>query len=64
MCKRNQTAGFSEQSENHAAIDERVPVLTAALYARFASRGAADFQGKLLSAMRYGFGGHLEKSTK
>jgi 6-phosphogluconate dehydrogenase len=49
-----------------AAIDEGVPVpvLTTALYARFASRGAADFQGKVLSAMRYGFGGHLEKSAK
>ena len=49
-----------------AAIDEGVPVpvLTTALYTRFASRGAADFQGKLLSAMRYGFGGHLEKSTQ
>jgi 6-phosphogluconate dehydrogenase len=49
-----------------AAIDEGVPVpvLTTALYARFASRGAGDFQGKLLSAMRYGFGGHLEKSPK
>jgi len=49
-----------------AALDEGVPVpvLTTALYARFASRGAADFQGKLLSAMRYGFGGHLEKAAK
>jgi 6-phosphogluconate dehydrogenase len=49
-----------------AAIDEGVPapVLTTALYARFASRGEADFQGKVLSAMRYGFGGHLEKSEK
>jgi 6-phosphogluconate dehydrogenase len=49
-----------------AAVDEGVPVpvLTTALYARFASRGKADFQGKLLSAMRYGFGGHLEKSAK
>jgi 6-phosphogluconate dehydrogenase len=49
-----------------AAIDEGVPVpvLTTALYARFASRGEADFQGKLLSALRYGFGGHLEKSAK
>ena len=48
-----------------AAIDEGVPVpvLTTALYARFASRGAADFQGKVLSAMRYGFGGHQEKSA-
>jgi 6-phosphogluconate dehydrogenase len=47
-----------------AAIDEGVPVpvLTTALYARFASRGEADFQGKLLSAMRSAFGGHLEKS--
>ena len=49
-----------------AAIDEGVPapVLTTALYARFASRGKADFQGKLLSAMRYGFGGHLETPEK
>ncbi len=46
-----------------AAIDEAVPVpvLTTALYARFASRGESDFQDKLLSAMRFGFGGHLEK---
>ena len=45
-----------------AAIDEAVPanVLTAALYERFASRGEAEFQNKLLSAMRYEFGGHLE----
>jgi len=49
-----------------AAIDEAVPapVLTAALYERFSSRGHADFQNKVLSAMRYGFGGHLEKSSK
>ncbi len=48
-----------------AAIDEGVPahVLTAALYERFSSRGAADFADKLLSAMRYGFGGHLEKKA-
>jgi len=47
-----------------AAIDEAVPapVLTAALYERFSSRGEADFANKLLSAMRYEFGGHLEKS--
>ncbi len=46
-----------------AAIDEGVPayVLSAALYERFSSRGAADFADKLLSAMRYEFGGHLEK---
>ncbi len=46
-----------------AAIDEAVPVpvLSAALYQRFTSRGEADYQDKLLSAMRYGFGGHLEK---
>jgi 6-phosphogluconate dehydrogenase len=46
-----------------AAIDESVPVpvLTTALYQRFSSRGEADFQDKLLSAMRLGFGGHLEK---
>jgi 6-phosphogluconate dehydrogenase len=46
-----------------AAIDEDVPVpvLSTALYQRFISRGAAGFQDKLLSAMRFGFGGHLEK---
>jgi 6-phosphogluconate dehydrogenase len=46
-----------------AAIDEGVPVpvLTTALYARFNSRGDARFQDKILSAMRFGFGGHLEK---
>jgi 6-phosphogluconate dehydrogenase len=49
-----------------AAIDEGVPVpvLTAALYERFSSRGEADYQDKLLSAMRFQFGGHLEKSSK
>jgi 6-phosphogluconate dehydrogenase len=49
-----------------AAIDEAVPahVLTAALYERFSSRGEADFADKLLSAMRYEFGGHLEKSAR
>jgi 6-phosphogluconate dehydrogenase len=48
-----------------AAIDEAVPVpvLSSALYQRFSSRGEADFAGKLLSAMRYEFGGHLEKSA-
>ena len=46
-----------------AAIDEAVPVpvLSAALYQRFTSRGEADYQDKLLSAMRFGFGGHVEK---
>jgi 6-phosphogluconate dehydrogenase len=46
-----------------AAIDEAVPahVLTAALYERFSSRGEAAFADKLLSAMRYEFGGHIEK---
>ena len=48
-----------------AGIDEAVPtpVLTTALYERFSSRGEADFANKLLSAMRYEFGGHLEKSA-
>jgi 6-phosphogluconate dehydrogenase len=47
----------------HAAVDEAVPapVLSAALYQRFASRGEADFADKILSAMRFAFGGHLEK---
>jgi 6-phosphogluconate dehydrogenase len=48
-----------------AAIDEGVPVhvLSAALYERFSSRGDAEFADKMLSAMRYQFGGHLEKSA-
>jgi len=48
-----------------AAIDEGVPVpvLSAALYERFSSRGEADYADKLLSAMRYEFGGHLEKAA-
>ncbi len=48
-----------------AAVDEAVPapVLSAALYQRFTSRGEADYQDRLLSAMRFGFGGHLEKSA-
>jgi 6-phosphogluconate dehydrogenase len=49
-----------------AAIDEGVPVpvLTTALYERFSSRGEADYADRLLSAMRFGFGGHLEKPAK
>ena len=48
-----------------AAIDEAVPtpVLSSALYQRFSSRGEADFADKLLSAMRFEFGGHLEKPS-
>ena len=49
-----------------AAIDEAVPahVLTTALYERFSSRGESEFADKLLSAMRYEFGGHIEKTDK
>ena len=49
-----------------AAVDEAVPapVLTTALYERFSSRGEALFQDKLLSAMRYEFGGHVEKPAE
>src|SRR5271155_5440471 len=49
-----------------AAVDEAVPahVLTAALYERFSSRGEADFADKLLSAMRFQFGGHVEKPAQ
>ena len=74
LAKDSALAGFagrvSDSGEGRwtikAAIDEGVPapVLTSALYARFSSRGDADFQDKLLSAMRYGFGGHLERTTK
>ncbi len=39
-----------------------VPVLSAALYQRFSSRGEADFADRLLSALRYQFGGHVEKT--
>ena len=48
-----------------AAIDEGVPtpVLTTALYSRFASRDLDEFANKILSAMRHGFGGHLEKAS-
>jgi len=59
--------GVSDSGEGRwtikAGIDEGVPtpVLTTALYERFSSRGDADFSNKLLSAMRYEFGGHLEK---
>jgi 6-phosphogluconate dehydrogenase len=66
----NFTGRVSDSGEGRwtikAAVDEGVPVpvLTAALYERFASRGEADYQDKLLSAMRYGFGGHLEKPVK
>ena len=49
-----------------AAIDEAVPipVLSAALYQRFASRGEADYADRILSAMRFGFGGHVEVAGK
>ena len=48
-----------------AAIDEGVPapVISSALFSRFASRGNAEFADKLMSAMRFEFGGHLEKKT-
>jgi 6-phosphogluconate dehydrogenase len=48
-----------------AAIEEGVPtpVIASALYTRFSSRGNAEFADKLMSAMRYGFGGHLEKKS-
>jgi 6-phosphogluconate dehydrogenase len=73
LAKDPQLAGFagrvSDSGEGRwtikAAIDEAVPahVLSAALYDRFASRGEAEFADKLLSAMRYEFGGHIEKPT-
>ncbi len=49
-----------------AAIDEGVPVsvLSSSLFERFSSRGNAEFQDKVLSAMRFGFGGHLEKKSE
>ena len=49
-----------------AAVEEGVPapVLAASLFDRFASRGEADWGNRVLSAMRKGFGGHLEKSPE
>jgi 6-phosphogluconate dehydrogenase len=49
----------------HAAIDEGVPapVISAALYSRFESRGNADYANRVLSAMRFAFGGHIEKKA-
>jgi 6-phosphogluconate dehydrogenase len=71
LAKDPELAGFagrvSDSGEGRwtikAAIDEAVPahVLSAALYDRFSSRGEAEFANKLLSAMRYEFGGHIEK---
>src|SRR5690349_9721751 len=71
LAKDPELAGFagrvSDSGEGRwtikAAIDEGAPahVLSAALYDRFASRGEAEFANKLLSAMRYEFGGHVEK---
>src|SRR6266404_2086868 len=71
LAKDNALSGFagrvSDSGEGRwtikAAIDEAVPahVLTAALYERFSSRGEADFANRVLSAMRYEFGGHIEK---
>jgi len=65
----NFTGHVSDSGEGRwtiaAAIDEAVPtpVLSAALYERFSSRGESEFADRLLSAMRFKFGGHLEKST-
>ena len=65
----NFTGRVSDSGEGRwtaiAAIEEGVPahVLSAALYERFSSRGESDFADRILSAMRYGFGGHLEKVT-
>ncbi|HTQ35700.1 MAG TPA: hypothetical protein VMH77_01585, partial [Steroidobacteraceae bacterium] len=74
LAKDPELAGFSgrvaDSGEGRwtikAAIDEAVPapVLTAALYERFSSRGAAGFQNQLMSAMRLGFGGHVEPPAK
>ena len=66
---RNFAGRVSDSGEGRwtikAAIDEGVPapVLTESLYERFSSRGEADYANKVLSAMRFGFGGHLEKAA-
>jgi 6-phosphogluconate dehydrogenase len=58
--------GTGPRAKPRFAIDEAVPVpvLTTALYERFSSRGEADFANRLLSAMRYEFGGHMEKPVE
>ena len=73
LLKQPNLAGFSGRVSDSgegrwtiaAAIEEGapVPILSAALYERFASRGEADFADKLLSAMRFEFGGHHEKGA-
>jgi 6-phosphogluconate dehydrogenase len=73
LARDGKLAGFAGQVADsgegrwtlEAAIEVGVPapVLSAALYARFESRGRAEFANKLLSAMRLGFGGHIEKSA-
>ena len=50
-------------SENDASATVKVPVISAALYSRFASRGSEEYADRLLSAMRYEFGGHKEKAA-
>jgi 6-phosphogluconate dehydrogenase len=66
---KNYTGRVSDSGEGRwtiaAAIDEAVPtpIISAALYERFTSRGDADFASKVLSAMRHGFGGHVEKGA-
>ncbi|SIT47287.1 6-phosphogluconate dehydrogenase, decarboxylating [Paraburkholderia ribeironis] len=67
---KNYTGRVSDSGEGRwtvaAAIDEGVPtpVLSAALFARFSSRGEADFANRVLSAMRHDFGGHVEKAAE
>ena len=73
LCRSPDLADFSGRVSDsgegrwtiQAAIDEGVPaaVLSAALFARFSSRGTDDYADKLLSAMRFAFGGHLEKKA-
>jgi 6-phosphogluconate dehydrogenase len=74
LARDGKLAGFGGQVADsgegrwtvEAAIETGVPapVLSAALYSRFESRGQADFANKVLSAMRLGFGGHVEKSSQ
>jgi 6-phosphogluconate dehydrogenase (decarboxylating) len=65
MGQKTANTDVREEPRLAEKIDEGVPahVLSAALYDRFTSRGEAEFANKLLSAMRYEFGGHIEKPT-
>jgi 6-phosphogluconate dehydrogenase (decarboxylating) len=59
---RHAMVGYARHAETPAIdVGAPAPILTTALYQRFMSRGEADFADRVLSAMRFGFGGHEEQ---